>query len=106
MCRPVRTGKEIAAGGAGGQQAEAQPGGGERDELGGQQRGAAGRDQRCLGDGLVPELAGDGQRVGDEREGLRQRERGAGRADARRVAGQRGRRRRPDDDQGERADGE
>ena len=97
------------SGGAGGQQAERQPGGGEGDQLGGQQRGAPGRDQHRRDDRLVAELDGDGERTGQQREGLRQpgqREGCARRVSTRGVGGRRGRRRDRDGDQGERADGE
>jgi Transposase, Mutator family len=49
-------------------EAEDQPGGGQGDELGGQQPGAAWGDQRSGGDGLVPELAGDREHTGEQRD--------------------------------------
>src|SRR5215472_3454498 len=74
-------------------EAEDQPGGGQGDELGSEQRGAAWGDQDGGGDGLVPEFAGDREHAGEQRDGLGQPgdgQDGAGGAGAGGDAGGRG----------------
>jgi DNA-binding CsgD family transcriptional regulator len=93
MCRADSSGKVMAAAIAVAARPKASPRGSHGDELGDQQRGAAGGDQDGGGDGLVPELAGDRERAGEQRDGLGQpgdSERGAGWAGAGGEAGGRG----------------